>query len=258
MLDIIALKQDPVLLGHLTTLMSLTNKSLLLDFMELLDQVKDIKDESLRHSKISFIPERGGKTRVIAIVDYFTQETLNPIFKETMHFLSTIPEDGTYQQMNGVNRVNKAISEGKPVFSLDLSSATDRFPLFLQKDLLECIYGTKYAQTWAKVLSDRTFMVDGKGVKYAVGQPMGLLSSWSVFALTHHAFLRYCASRVGKPTFRDYAILGDDIVIFDEQVAVKYQNEMKRLGVNISLSKSHVWIPTFNRFPHAEFAKQLL
>lgn len=145
MLDAVALKQDPRLLGHITTLMSLTSTTLLLDFMEILDQVKH-EDKTLCHSKISFIPEGGGKTRVIAIADYFTQEALRPLFKETMDFLSTISEDGTFQQHQAVNKVKIALAEGKPLFSLDLKSATDRFPLFLQKDTLECIYGKRYSE----------------------------------------------------------------------------------------------------------------
>jgi hypothetical protein len=38
--------------------------------------------------------------------------------------------------------------------------------------------------------------------------------------------------------FRDYAVLGDDIVIADKAVAMSYLQIMRDLGVEINLSKS--------------------
>jgi len=35
-------------------------------------------------------------------------------------------------------------------------------------------------------------------VRYAVGQPMGALSSFNMLALTHHLLLQYCALKVGE------------------------------------------------------------
>jgi len=52
-------------------------------------------------------------------------------------------------------------------------------------------------------------------------------------------------------TFKSYAILGDDICIWDDVVARKYQMIMSWLGVEITLSKSHVSSRC------AEFAKSL-
>lgn len=36
-------------------------------------------------------------------------------------------------------------------------------------------------------------------VRYAVGQPMGALSSWAMLALTHHLIVAMAARRVGFP-----------------------------------------------------------
>ena len=49
----------------------------------------------------------------------------------------------------------------------------------------------------------------------------------------------YCADKVypGR-IFRSYALLGDDIVIGDAQVASVYQDVIEQLGVKISKSKS--------------------
>lgn len=61
-------------------------------------------------------------------------------------------------------------------------------------------------------------------------------------AWTHHCLVQYCAELVGKakPIFRDYCIIGDDIVIADHAVAGCYQNLLKGLGMPINLSKSIV------------------
>lgn len=37
-------------------------------------------------------------------------------------------------------------------------------------------------------------------IRYAVGQPMGALSSWAMLALTHHFIVQYAAYRTGIRT----------------------------------------------------------
>jgi hypothetical protein len=79
-------------------------------------------------------------------------------------------------------------------------------------------------------------------IRYAVGQPMGALTSWAMLAMTHHAIVQMAAALSGRVTgddwFEDYALLGDDIVIADRLVADTYLKIMAGLGVGIQLSKS--------------------
>jgi hypothetical protein len=82
---------------------------------------------------------------------------------------------------------------------------------------------------------------------------MGALSSWAMLAYTHHCVVRIAANRVGRPDFANYALLGDDIVIADDAVAMAYHELMtKILGVEINLFKSLVSQHSF------EFAKRLV
>lgn len=85
-------------------------------------------------------------------------------------------------------------------------------------------------------------------LKYAVGQPMGALSSWAMLAVTHHLIVQY-AYRVayGVPMslvfnkdtwYTNYEVLGDDIILFDKDVAKQYLIMMESLGVPINTSKS--------------------
>lgn len=90
-------------------------------------------------------------------------------------------------------------------------------------------------------------------LRYSVGQPMGALSSWPMLALTHHVIVQIAALRVGIYNFCDYALLGDDIVIANDEVAREYHRIMTAvLGVEINDFKSLVSDHCF------EFAKRLV
>lgn len=87
-------------------------------------------------------------------------------------------------------------------------------------------------------------------VRYAVGQPIGFLSSWAVFALAHH-YVMYQAGKQAKISVKGkYVILGDDVVICDDRLAVEYSKILKTLGVETSPLKTHVSKDTY------EFAKR--
>lgn len=76
-------------------------------------------------------------------------------------------------------------------------------------------------------------------IKYAVGQPMGAYSSWAMLALVHHALVQFAAFRAGwRSWFPLYAVLGDDVVIGDHNVADQYTRVMKEIGVDIGFHKS--------------------
>jgi len=63
---------------------------------------------------------------------------------------------------------------------MDLSSATDRFPVYLQKNLLRELIGQKAAQSWQDLLTKREFgtsLDSSRSFIYKVGQPMGAYSS---------------------------------------------------------------------------------
>jgi len=184
------------------------------------------------------------KNRIFAISDYWTQASLKPLHVALMELLRKIPQDATWNQDSGAQVVQQWTAEGRQLWSFDLSAATDRFPRDLQSDLVTFLLrrrGAKLGDTWARLLTDRGYATPKKDttVKYAVGQPMGSYSSWAVFALTHHMIVRWAARRAAvNRKFAEYTILGDDIVIAHEGVALQYQELMRQLGVDINLTKS--------------------
>lgn len=211
------------------------------------------------------VVEEPGKSRVIAMVDSWTQQYLYPLHRLIFdRVLRKIPQDGTFAQAKPIEALlERAKEAGKEcIWSYDLSAATDRLPVKVQEALLGAYATEGYAGLWAELLVGRpyrtprkwatTFGGDSVYVRYAVGQPMGAYSSWAMLALTHHALIQFAAREAGhRAWFTEYAILGDDIVIGDGDVAAKYVSLMTALGVKIGFHKS---IISTNR--SAEFAKQ--
>lgn len=84
---------------------------------------------------------------------------------------------------------------------------------------------------------------------------MGAYSSWAMLAITHHWILQFAAFNLGRRGWEsNYEILGDDLVIFDKDLANSYLEIAKNLGVEINLSKS---IVSPNRASF-EFAKRMI
>nr|UPW42071.1 MAG: putative RNA dependent RNA polymerase [Xinjiang mito-like virus 69] len=216
--------------------------------------------------ELSFKVEPAGKLRVFAMVDVWTQSLLKPLHDRLYDLFKSLPNDGTWDQAGAFKRLSAKASISKNCYSYDLSAATDRLPISLQTTIINSITKSDLGNIWASLLVDRDYVVrkNSYGVplvplRYAVGQPMGALSSWGMLNLTHHMILQYCATLVHGPLttlpvgswWTDYEVLGDDIVIFDPEVASKYLMIMSDLGVDINLSKSLV-----SNIGVAEYAKR--
>jgi hypothetical protein len=209
--------------------------------------------------KLAIKSEPAGKERVFAVVDAITQWLLKPLHRSVFDMLRRIPQDGTFNQLQPIELLlDRHRDEKVYVASLDLSAATDRLPVSLQETLLSHLFGERYASLWRTLLVSREYALpgvkpgravlsevpEGDSVKYAVGQPMGALSSWAMLALTHHLLVQYswylvCQGQ-GKPYSwtAEYGVLGDDVVLVGRELSDSYQAVMKELGVGIGLHKS--------------------
>uniref|UniRef100_A0A2V0RBW5 RdRp n=1 Tax=viral metagenome TaxID=1070528 RepID=A0A2V0RBW5_9ZZZZ len=252
--DLIPLKSSPKLWDSIQSLNTIYNRQVLNIMMNTL-----IPDENLNklkqwvHSKIGFISEPGGKTRLFSIFDYWSQSALIPLHHQLMEILRSIDCDSTHDQNQGFSKLIKR-SNGSPCFCFDLSSATDRIPAFQQELIISVLFGKPIAKAWISVMTDRNFLMPNKTlVRWKVGQPLGALTSFPAFALWHHMVVQYAhyTYLVGKmpssfepgdsyifPWFNKYMLLGDDIVIWDENVALFYQMMMDDLGLEINLKKT--------------------
>lgn len=197
--------------------------------------------------KLGLKQEAAGKMRVFAMVDPWTQMILHPFHKAIFSVLRKWPMDGTFNQMRPLSRAWRFST----LFSMDLTAATDRLPMSLQVLIFKSVFSMtdEEANAWREAMVGRSYRLPygvfhkgANSVKYAVGQPMGALSSWAMLALTHHFIVQVAAWQTNAvpehKIFRNYAVLGDDIVIFDAKVAKRYHKIMLALGVECNLSKS--------------------
>ena len=209
---------------------------------------------SLITGKISLASEPAGKTRLFAICNFWVQTILKPLHDALMQALKLFPTDGTFDQTKQFNRILLE-TKGKSTYCFDLTKATDRFPIILQQVLLGVIVNEQFAQAWMKLISHLPFRYNHTDYFWKVGQPLGAFSSWAMFALTHHFVVQYCYFKVTNRLkwFNDYALLGDDIVIWHSKVAQYYLSFMSDIGVSINLQKSYIGLSNTGEFAKRHF-----
>jgi len=193
--------------------------------------------------RIHAIEEWGGKTRLVAILDYWTQALLTPLHDTVAFFLKRLSADGTFNQDKIITKVKDWTAEkDTEIYSFDLTAATDKLPLAIQRQILKFLLGSDIlADNWAAIMSARDFATPTGGtVKYARGQPMGAKSSFPMLGLTHHVITQIAAMRAGLKSYNKYVILGDDNTLTGSDVAKHYLELMAKLDVPVNTSKSVV------------------
>jgi len=124
--------------------------------------------------------------------------------------------------------------------SIDLSDATDRFPIDLISQVLEGHLPKGYVSDWKTIMSGFPFETQQDSIYYSVGNPMGAYSSWASFTLAHHYLLYYiCFKNNMNWKTSKYVLLGDDIIIGDDELARLYKETLVLIGVDFSEQKTH-------------------
>nr|AZJ25097.1 RNA-dependent RNA polymerase [Rhizophagus diaphanum mitovirus 4] len=213
----------------------------------------------LHSGKIHTFEEWGGKTRNVAIVDYWTQLILTPLHNTLFSFLKSIPMDATFNQDAAAEYIRSlSANENAELYSVDLSAATDRLPASLQVRILKVLLGNDtLAVAWAKIFTERSFKCSNppQMVKYAVGLPMGSKSNWAMLALTHHIIIKVAALRAKLTNYNTYRVCGDDSSFLGNTLFVKYTEIMAWYGVPINRSKSIMAVAGLKSA--AEFCKRV-
>lgn len=212
------------------------------------------KSTSIR--KISSFPDKELKVRVIALGDYFSQTALKPLHQFLFYVLKKIPQDMTFDQTQFL----QTYKNHKIFYSLDLTSATDRFPIKVIELVLRGRFPSSYVDAWLDIMVGQPFNFrepNGKWttLSYKVGNPMGFYSSWASFALSHHFVVFYCCKSLKMSWLNaPYYLLGDDLLICNKELAEKYMEVMKLLDVGISEPKSFI-SPHFFELAKRQFYK---
>lgn len=215
--------------------------------------------------KLSVKLEAAGKIRIFAISDYWTQWMLKPLHESLFKVLSRHPCDATFDQLGKVEEFSRR--DYSFIASYDLKSATDLIPIQLYEKVLAHWTSYNVAREWVRLLTDRDYEFSHFNKKegglvfethrYTRGQPMGTLSSWAGLAMVHHFLVYLAASRVDINQFKDYLVLGDDIVIANRTVAESYKRVCDDYGITIGLPKSFISSSGFFQFASQNMVKDI-
>jgi hypothetical protein len=204
--------------------------------------------------RISFLQEPGYKLRAVANPYRIHQLALEPLKEQLLGYLRQIPADCTHDQQKGVDWALSKLRAGATLHSVDLSDATNNFPLeYIERTLAQLPAVDPRMISLFKDLSRAPWLVwdhelgDYRQMTWTVGQPLGLGTSFPSFALAHHRLLESVGARPDQ-----YRILGDDIVIADDRLARRYVQALEELGVPVSPDK------TISSSKVAEFAGKVI
>lgn len=220
------------------------------------------------HSKLFHFTSKGGKARIIANVDWLTQTSLSGMHFYLYRMLKTMSSDFTFDHKKGLPYLWSTRTAGHNFYSIDLSAATDRMPVILQSRIIKGILdklgleGESMSNDWRTILdreysTKKSALNNEKPVRYAVGQGMGIFTSWPIMAMTHH----YIVNGICGITRDNYALVGDDLVIRGRREDFdKYISILTKMGMKINKSKTLISEGDgTNDFPHnIEFARNYI
>ena len=185
--------------------------------------------------RISVIQEPGFKMRAVANPARIYQQMLGPLGKSIYRLLNDLPWDCTFDQSKGFPLIQSHLQSGEVAHSVDLSGATDYFPLQLQLELLRHVFSrTDYVDLFEK-LSRSDWSFEDSTIAWSKGQPLGLYPSFGSFALTHGMLLYHLN---GNHHGGDFFVLGDDVVILNDELAHNYRKTLDTLQCPVSSHKS--------------------
>lgn len=187
--------------------------------------------------EIHFIQEPGGKLRSVASPFRVHQEALRPLGDLLYDVVRQLPWDCTHDQHAAIPHIQSHLWQGGKVHSVDLSSATDHFPLSLQVSALRALI---CKDDWDHVdlfeeISRAWWKSPIGDLQWTKGQPLGLYPSFASFTLTHGLLLFYLNDCRHDNQF---FVVGDDVVILDDKLKDKYISMLDRMSCPWSEDKS--------------------
>jgi hypothetical protein len=185
--------------------------------------------------RIGLIQEPGYKLRAVANPSRVYQAALQPLGDCLYNILKELPWDCTYNQLKPKEAIISHLRSGSTVHSVDLTGATDYFPLDFQLRLLKELVIDQSHVNLFKDLSRGRWHYGDTTISWSKGQPLGLYPSFASFALAHGLLLFILNNfKHGNAFF----VLGDDVVILDDQLHSLYIQTLNEFGCPISDSKS--------------------
>jgi len=187
--------------------------------------------------EIHFLQEAGGKLRSIASPHLVHQLALRPLGKSIYKLVQSLPWDCTFDQSRPFSVLSTHLSEGNTIHSIDLSSATDYFPLEIQMTVLRAFFGNCPDLRLFEDISKSNWRAEGisYSLRWKRGQPLGLYPSFGTFTLSHGILLWFLN---GQKHGNSFYVLGDDVVILDQDLYIKYIKILEQMNCPYSKDKS--------------------
>jgi hypothetical protein len=185
--------------------------------------------------KVGFIQEPGGKLRSVASPFLVFQLALKPLGDSLYRFVRTLPWDCTHNQNKPIPVLQDKLRRRMTVHSVDLSSATDYFPLEFQLTVLRALMGNIPDIDLFEIISRSNWVSPVGTVRWFRGQPLGLYPSFACFTICHGILLWYLNNCSWND---DFYVVGDDVVILNDNLHAKYIEILKLWSCPISTDKS--------------------
>lgn len=195
--------------------------------------------EFVEGGEIHFLQEQGGKLRSVASPHLVHQLALRPLGDAIYKLVRSLPWDCTFDQSKPFSVLQQHLARGLTIHSVDLSSATDYFPLGIQLVVLRALFGDLPDIRLFEDISRSSWRCQEKLVspfmRWNRGQPLGLYPSFGCFTLSHGLllwFLNGCCHN------DDFFVVGDDVVILKEDLHDTYIKVLDEMGCPYSRDKS--------------------
>lgn len=206
--------------------------------------------------RVIAIPEPGNKFRVVNMPHLLLNSLSVNLGLKLKAINSSWAVQGVDSHTKCVSDIQARISyslsarrrDSKVFKSIDIKAFTDRFPYKgFQSVILESLVNqgfiSKYDKSVMDIIcsADYEFLSNRERVKYSVGTPMGTYPSFPLASLANGIILYHAAcvakSRLIHKEQVPGRIIGDDVVIWDEDTSDLYSEYIRNLGVEISTSK---------------------
>jgi len=206
-----------------------------IDIPKLYNVCRGFADRNVYGGEVHFLQEPGLKLRAIASPYLVHQVALQPLGATLYHHMRTLPWDCTHDHSKPVSALQTHLSRKKVVHSVDLSNATDYFPLEVQVRMLKVLLGNHPSIDLFVEISRSQWKSTIGTIRWTQGQPLGLYPSFASFGLAHGYLL---SMLLDKKYNNEFYVLGDDVVILDDSLYHRYIETLDILGCPYSPDKS--------------------
>jgi hypothetical protein len=198
--------------------------------------------------------DRGLKIRFVANPAYLLQVATSRLQAGLDEFLRSMPESCVHDQARGPIWIQEQFRLKKSISSIDLSQCTDNLPAREQFSMLRSLFG--YTDSLREEINlfesiaraEWSTPYDSLFMRWTKGQPLGTNPSFASFTIFHILLVRSIGG-----TAANFRVIGDDIIISDDNLTDKVLMVYSDMRVSVSVHKS-----IFKHRRFAEFAGRLV